>query len=353
MAARVPVPGVRVRDERWSIFWRAGKKIHEISADVFGPDAANLAAIRRCEVELALRTGSWPEWARRKPAVRRLVLSAMGSADDSALLAAYAEHVRAESSPRWAEQSIRTIRRSGLRLAALDPAEAQRYLDRVAGSASIATRNRARAIFSRFFRWAARHGGPSVNPFGETRSVRERDQGQEIVYLSREEREAVLAAADGLPDGLAVWLALYAGLRRQEVWRVEARHIDLRAGRLLVPRAKTGVRRSVPIAKGLAERLRAGRLPAGRAVPWPNEYWPMCSAEVACIAELRRRCAEKIPRERIGWTVFRHTFGSLLAQAGVSLDKISAWMGNTPAVCRAHYAQFVPRDQRDEEIDRL
>jgi hypothetical protein len=42
-----------------------------------------------------------------------------------------------------------------------------------------------------------------------------------------------------------------------------------------------------------------------------------------------------------------------LAQAGVSLDKISAWMGNTPAVCRNHYAQFVPRDQRDEEIDRL
>jgi hypothetical protein len=37
----------------------------------------------------------------------------------------------------------------------------------------------------------------------------------------------------------------------------------------------------------------------------------------------------------------------------VSLDKISAWMGNSPEICRRHYAQFVPRDHRDEEVDRL
>jgi len=60
-----------------------------------------------------------------------------------------------------------------------------------------------------------------------------------------------------------------------------------------------------------------------------------------------------IPRERIRWNAYRHTFGSLLAQDGVSLDKISAWMGNSPAVCRRHYAEFVPRDRRDEDIDRL
>jgi integrase len=56
---------------------------------------------------------------------------------------------------------------------------------------------------------------------------------------------------------------------------------------------------------------------------------------------------------RIGWNAFRHTFGSLLAQGGVSLDKISSWMGNTPEVCRRHYAQFIPRDRRDDEIDKL
>jgi len=60
-----------------------------------------------------------------------------------------------------------------------------------------------------------------------------------------------------------------------------------------------------------------------------------------------------VPRERIRWNAFRHTFGSLLAQDRVSLDKISAWMGNSPEICRRHYAQFVPRDRHDEDIERL
>jgi hypothetical protein len=60
-----------------------------------------------------------------------------------------------------------------------------------------------------------------------------------------------------------------------------------------------------------------------------------------------------IPAERVTWMAWRHAFGSLLAQAGVSLDKTSAWMGNTPDICRRHYAEFVPRDFRDDEIDKL
>ena len=63
--------------------------------------------------------------------------------------------------------------------------------------------------------------------------------------------------------------------------------------------------------------------------------------------------AEWIPSERVRWNAWRHTFGSLLAQKGVGIDKISSWMGNTPEVCRRHYAQFVPRDRHDEEIDLL
>jgi hypothetical protein len=71
------------------------------------------------------------------------------------------------------------------------------------------------------------------------------------------------------------------------------------------------------------------------------------------IRKINAASENPIPEERIGWNSFRHTFGSLLAQAGVSLDKICSWMGNTPEVCRRHYAQFVPRGSRDDEIDRL
>ncbi len=74
-----------------------------------------------------------------------------------------------------------------------------------------------------------------------------------------------------------------------------------------------------------------------------------------CAAKYKKKRAAELKSilGRIGWNPFRHTFGSLLAQAGVSIDKISAWMGNTPEVCRRHYAQFIPRDRRDSEIDKL
>lgn len=39
---------------------------------------------------------------------------------------------------------------------------------------------------------------------------------------------------------------------------------------------------------------------------------------------------------------YRHTFGSQLAQNGVSLYKISALMGNSPEICRRHYASLIP-----------
>jgi len=44
------------------------------------------------------------------------------------------------------------------------------------------------------------------------------------------------------------------------------------------------------------------------------------------------------------WTClhFRHTFGSQLAQKGVSLYKISTLMGNSPEICRRHYAALLP-----------
>jgi integrase len=354
--AKLPVPGLRERAGRWSIFWRAGEKIREISVGKLeGSDAPHQAETRRCEVELALRTGEWPAWASRKAAVRRLSqeTASTGSASDTELLAQYADHCRANSSPRWAGQSIRTLKKSGLPLASLAPKIAQKYLDGLAADKSIATRNRALAIFSRFYKWAANHGGPP-NPFAGVRSLKERDTGEEIIHLSRQERDRVLKAADKLPDGLAVWLAIYAGLRRQEIWLAEKSHYQPQAGKLLVPKAKKGIRRTVPVAKALASRLARRDVQNGRIVPWPPGYWPMCDAERACIEALRadKRC-KRIPAERISWSAFRHTFGSLLAQSGVGLDKISSWMGNTPAVCKKHYAQFVPRDHRDEEIDLL
>lgn len=47
---------------------------------------------------------------------------------------------------------------------------------------------------------------------------------------------------------------------------------------------------------------------------------------------------------------YRHTFGSQLAQRNVSLYKIATLMGNSPEICRRHYAAFVP-DAMNKEVD--
>ena len=56
------------------------------------------------------------------------------------------------------------------------------------------------------------------------------------------------------------------------------------------------------------------------------------------------KLADENAKAKLAWTCldFRHTFGSILAQRGVSLYKISAMMGNSPEICRKHYAALIP-----------
>jgi integrase len=55
-------------------------------------------------------------------------------------------------------------------------------------------------------------------------------------------------------------------------------------------------------------------------------------------------------RSELAWSFldFRHTFGSQLAQKGVSLFKIAELMGNSPEIARRHYARLVPEQMHEE-----
>ena len=163
-----------------------------------------------------------------------------------------------------------------------------------------------------------------------------------------------VVAADEEKDGIGVWLAFYTGMRRGEVHRCSWRDINWSTGRVVARRTKTGRRRVIPLASDLRGRLESvpeGRR-KGRIVPWPAEKALWTYEAIRLLERLAVRCPDLGP-ELWGWNVFRHTFGTLLAQEGVSLDKISAWMGNSPAIARRHYVQFVPRGQADEEIEKL
>ncbi len=61
--------------------------------------------------------------------------------------------------------------------------------------------------------------------------------------------------------------------------------------------------------------------------------------------------ARQPPPESRGWVDGRHTYsggGRQLAQRGVSLYKIATLMGNSPEICRRHYAAIIPDAMTDD-----
>ena len=287
------------------------------------------------------------------------------------------------------------------------PDDAQRFLTHVLtsggkrrkrqGRRTAATRNRKLVACRKFYKWALSTDRVDENPFAAIKALKE-EEPEEIVYCTAAERDELLKSADSVRGGIALWIAFYAGLRRGEIQRIKWDDVVWTYDRLIVRKTKTARRRVVPMASALRARLERSSRQHGRIVPWPSGYLEWNNAADRLIAKLRRQCADvailylneggqivgrllgpgdemyriektdgnvlSVPRGdvaeigrlssgQIRWNAFRHTFGSLLAQKGVSLDKISAWMGNSPEICRRHYAEFVPRDAHDEDIEKL
>ena len=108
---------------------------------------------------------------------------------------------------------------------------------------------------------------------------------------------------------------------------------------------KTKVNRVVPVSRALRAildtyrpRLTAGRwmFPSPDGKRWDPDNFSADLRDVNAAARLPWGCLD-----------FRHTFGSQLAMKGESLFKISALMGNSPEICRRHYAALVPEQMTD------
>lgn len=350
-------PGKRCRSGRWRLFWRGENRTYEFSV---GDVSDNVAEQMRLELELALRGGEWPEWALEKPTVRRYRSEERG---DGAVdvLGRYARHLYAEVSDRWAQNNVGYLM------------QWRDWLDGVLDEASVddaytwlgwvmenpgprgkvrtaATRNRMLGACRKFYRWAVDAGYVDQNPFSDISTIKE-DRPVDVEYLTRSERDRVLEVAREHPRGVSVWLALYTGMRRSEIWRLKWKDVSMDVGRITVQPGKTGKPRTVPIASTLLSELEERR-PDGASgwVVRRKHYW---TTDADNLLEHLEDACNGIENHLLRWNVFRHTFCTLLVQDGVAIDKVAAWSGHTPRVCRDHYAQFVPRDRHDEDIEKL
>jgi integrase len=184
-------------------------------------------------------------------------------------------------------------------------------------------------------------------------------------FLTIDTRDQMVAAATG-PLLTCLLLGFYAGLRRLEIAEARRDWIDFQAACLRVRPAVT------------APRLRAGQHPfrikdkAERLVP----LHPILRAHLEGVcAELEPHdfivCPKvrhgksdyrydfRVPAEKLcaelgikGFSahVLRRTFASLLVQAGVSLTKVSLWLGDDYRVVVEHYAHLSPSDTDIESL---
>ena len=179
-----------------------------------------------------------------------------------------------------------------------------------------------------------------------------------IRFLTLEQIDAQLKALENKPQLQAmVAVYIFAGVRREELLWLTHEDIDWNAKPYGIIRIcgkaaegaswqpKTKKNRAVPVSSRLRpyldkQRLRAAKTPWLFPSPEGKQYDPDNFSR-----DLRAANADK----ELDWTNldYRHTFGSQLAMKGESLYKIATLMGNSPEICRRHYAALVPEAMAD------
>jgi len=219
------------------------------------------------------------------------------------------------------------------------------------------TANRYREVIAKVLNWAIDTEMVRMpldrNPAAKV--ARYRESAPEIRHLTLEQvTEQLEALRDNHLLQTMVATLIYAGLRREELlWlqvddlvapseqspngllRVRAKTV---AGESWQPKTKKN--RALPISRDLQGLLdgwdapssnHGWLFPSSRGTRWNTDNFSQTLRKVNAGAGLPWTCLD-----------YRHTFGSLLAQRGVSLFQIATLMGNSPEICRRHYASLLP-----------
>jgi integrase len=228
------------------------------------------------------------------------------------------------------------------------------------------TVNKVREVVSSIYSFAIKKKMLSLteNPAAAA-DKREAPKPGPLAYYSAEEVEALARAmetgTEGRQDGEAIRVSAYAGLRLGELLALRWRDVDFAASRLTVGRAlSAGVEtstksrhvRQVPLpdqAAAALDRLSRrenftdhGELvfcgPLGRTL------------DPSALRRRYRRAQAAAGLAPLRWHDLRHTYGSLLAAAGVDLVKIKTAMGHSNIATTERYLHARPASEQAAEF---
>jgi integrase len=223
---------------------------------------------------------------------------------------------------------------------------------------SAKTANALREILHRLFAFAIKHHGFRSRdrryPNPAAAVERQRESAPEIRFLTLAQVDEQLEILqDHATLRVLVATYIYAGLRREEALWLTHEDVDLErrvirvraktiAGEYWQPKTKRN--RAVPISEALLAILRTYQ-----ATPGCTWYFPSPTGKRWDPDNLYQDLRSLNQAHGLDWSCldYRHTFGSHLAQKGESLYKIATLMGNSPDICRRHYAALIPEAMLD------
>ena len=223
---------------------------------------------------------------------------------------------------------------------------------------SAKTANLLRQLLHRLFVYATKHhsftGRDRHYPNPASGVDLRREAAPQIRFLSLEQIQEQLRVLSECPVVHAmVAIYIYSGLRREAATWLRCEDVDL-DNRLIRVRAKTVEGQSwqpktkrnrvVPISRALMTILT--QYSQNHSGPW---FFPSPMGKRWDPDNFSQNLRQINRKHGLQWSCldFRHTFGSHLAIKGESLYKISTLMGNSPNICRKHYAALIPEQMQD------
>jgi integrase len=175
--------------------------------------------------------------------------------------------------------------------------------------------------------------------------------------LNYSDSEKAAQLAENQQDAEVVRVAAYAGLRLGELLALRWRDIDLQGHALTVERAmsagiesstKSGLTRRVPLPDQAAAAL--DRLGKRDHYTDPHEL-VFCNVfgrtlDGSALRRRYKRAQTSAGLRPLRWHDLRHTYGSLLAAAGVDLVTIQAVMGHSALATTGRYLHARPADNQ-------
>jgi integrase len=206
---------------------------------------------------------------------------------------------------------------------------------------SQATANRYRDLLSAMYRRAIRLGHVTTNPVKGVEKFKE--PGGRVVYLPPASKDRSAFEEEAMREALPqkyrpdFIISVHTGLRWSEQMNLRWNDVDLLSGFITVPRSKHGDVRRVPINVAaraafldLAMQRRHPDDPVEPVFPdrpkQADKFFPKAVARAREVLREAGRDANRL--EGYTWHSNRHTFGSLLAMAGVpdrTIQELGGW----------------------------